>query len=349
MTPQEPDREELCLEAERLRACVEMGKLLTSTLKLEEILELIMLKGSQLIDAENWSLLLRDSATGELSFEVVVGLDKELVSGVRLGCGVGIAGQVAETGMPLYLSDVREDVRFNKDIDKRTGFQTESIACIPLKIHGTVLGVIEVINVKDMNSFKKNDLPILRVIAEYAAIAIQNAQYVEKIHEMSITDEYTGLYNARYLHQIVDQLVRTASVQDGAFSVVFVDIDNFKKVVDTYGHLLGSQALKEIGQTIAASLTDSDILVKYGGDEYVIVLPGRDREQAKLLVLEILHKIKKSLYLVSQPEPVRITASFGIASFPDDASTKKDLLLLADQSMYRIKRTSKNGVGVVEH
>ena len=334
-------------EADKLMVCLEVGKLLTSTLDQKEILELIMLKVSQLIDAQNWSLLLQDEATGELTFEIVVGINKDLVQAIRLAAGEGIACQVAATGLPLFVPSVKGDPRFNRKIDMLTGFTTHSIICLPLKIHGEILGVIEIINVKDMGIFKTNDLPILTILADYAAIAIENSRYFSRIQKMGITDEYTGLYNARFLHQMLDELIQEDSHRERKFAVVFVDVDNFKEVVDEYGHLLGTQVLKEVGETISSCLTEKDILVKYGGDEYVIILPVVNKQTAFHFTEKIVHAIRRSIYLKSEPRHVKVTASFGIAMYPGDAQTKKDLLIVADNLMYGIKKASKNGIGMI--
>ena len=334
-------------ETKTLMACVEVGKLLTSTLNLREILELIMLKVSQLVQAQNWSLLLKDEKSNELIFEVVVGINKELIKEIRLKPGEGIAGHVAETGKPIYLSNAQNDPRFNPKVDNRTGFTTQSIICIPLQTHGKTLGVIEIVNIKDMEIFKSRDLPILTVLADYAAIAVENSRYFARIQKMSITDEYTGLHNARYLYQILDALIRRSFKKQTDFAVVFVDIDNFKDVVDRNGHLLGSQVLKEIGKTISCCLSGQDKLFKYGGDEYVIIFPDRNRREAIELAEKILQSIRSSTYLNSEPTPVKVTASFGLAMFPEDAKTRKELLLIADNSMYRIKKSTKNGIGMI--
>jgi diguanylate cyclase (GGDEF)-like protein len=345
MSSQNPSEKNNSYEIDKLLTCLEVGKLLTSTLNLRGILELIMSKVSQLVDAENWSLLLKDQETGELSFEIAVGIDNNTIKGVRLAPGEGIAGYVSETGEPVYQPNIKDDPRFNRNIDQRTGYTTTSIVCIPLTIHRKIVGVIEIINVTDMELFKAKDLPILMILADYAAIAIENSRYVARIQRMSVTDEYTGFYNVRYLHHILDELIMKADKNDTEIAVVFGDIDNFKDVVDEYGHLLGSQVLKEIAVTISRCITEKDILVKYGGDEYVIILPDRNKQEALDLTETILQSIRESTYLKSRPDPVKITASFGIAVYPDDAHTKKDLLLVADNSMYNIKRNRKDGIG----
>jgi len=335
-------------ETDRLRACLEIGKLLTSARDLDEILELILKKGSDLIDAENWSLLLRDRVTGELTFEVVVGIDSETVYGIKIDRGVGIAGHVAESGIPLIIPDVKGDSRFNPDIDSKTGFITSSIVCIPLKIRGSVLGVVEVVNPGDMDEFKMRDLPFMLILSDYAAIAIENAQYMAEINRLAITDEYTGLFNARYLHRTMDRLTKEYKESGDPFSVVFVDIDDFKTVVDTHGHLLGSHVLKEIGETIQAHLEPNDIVIKYGGDEYVLVLPDTDKQAAQKRIRPILQAIASTSYLSFLPEPVHVTASFGLAVFPEDADSKREILIAADNLMYSVKRTGKNAIGIAE-
>ncbi len=340
--------ENLDMESQEILHCLQIGKLLTSTLNRTEILNLIMSRISQMVNAENWSLLLVDEKTNQLMFEVVVGIDHASVKDVRIPVGVGIAGQAVESSETIIIPDARKDPRFYGAVDDKTGFTTRSLICVPLKTHGKTLGVIEIINVEDLDLFQKKKLPALSILADYAAIAIMNSQYVDQIRRMSITDEYTGLYNARYLHEILPALLHDADRHNHKLAVAFMDVDNFKSVVDTYGHLAGSMILKEIGQTIGGCLEEKDILIKYGGDEYVLIMPERDKERALEITRNILKAIRSSTYLKSKRRAVQVTASFGLAIYPDDARSKKNLLLNADHSMYKIKKSTKNGIGLVE-
>ena len=341
------DKNEYLYETDALLACVEIGKTLTSTLDLKQILELIMVKVSRLIEAQNWSLLLKNEVTGKLTFDIVVGINRDLIKRVSLEPGEGISGHVVQTGAPMFLSDVNDDPRFSRKADELTGFKTKSIICVPLKIHGKILGVIEIINIKNMALFETKYFPFLTILTDYAAIAIENSRLFTKIQRMNVIDEYTGLYNARYLHQILEKLIENSARRNAEFAVVFVDIDNFKTVVDSHGHLLGTKMLKELGQTITDCLFEKDILVKYGGDEYVIILPNTNKNDAKKLIEKILSAIRETTYLKSESQPVKITASFGIAMYPADAGTIKDLLILADKTMYRVKNTTKDAVATL--
>ena len=336
------------LATDALLACVEIGQRLTATLEPAQVLQLIMTKVSELIEAENWSLLLVDELTGALRFEVVVGLDIESVRHIRLLPGQGIAGHVLQTGETLLIDDVKTDSRFYKAIDQITGFQTKSIVCIPLFIRTQVFGVLEVINVHDMDMFQKSYLPILKILADYAAIAIDNARHFTKIQQISRTDEYTGLPNARYMHEILPELLNSCEKNNQPLAVVFIDIDNFKLVVDAYGHLQGSQVLNEIGQTIITRLTEDDILIKYGGDEFILFLPNQNKIEARKTVTAVQDLIRDTEYLQNEQLPIRLTASIGIAVYPEDAKTPKDLLIKADNLMYHVKMSTKNGIATAD-
>jgi len=118
-------------------------------------------------------------------------------------------------------------------------------------------------------------------------------------------------------------------------------------VVNGYAHLLGTQVLKEVGETISSCLTGKDVLVKYGGDEYIIILSDVKKQTAFQLTEKIAQATRRSIYLKEEPRPVKVTASFGMAMYPEDARTKKDLLILADNLLYGIKKASKNGIGMI--
>jgi diguanylate cyclase (GGDEF)-like protein len=334
--------EESSIYIQQLMTCVEIGKALTSTFNMDQILIIILKRLSELIRAKNWTLFVLDPETQELYFEVVVGLDKGSLADVKIKLGEGIAGTVALTGKPMLVPEVRRDPRFSNRVDDLTGFVTRSIICLPLKMQGAVIGVIEIINPEDMSLFQDNFMPLLSILADYLAIAIHNARTYRKIESLSITDDVSSFYNSRFMHQHLDQLLH----QGQEVSLVFLDLDNFKEHVDKHGHLLGSRILREAAEVIDSKLERDDRLVRYGGDEYVIILPGQDKNLAFDKVVAIRKALADATFLQELNLAIKLTASFGIAHYPVDAADKKELLQLADNSLYRSKDVGKNSITV---
>src|SRR6266581_4296012 len=224
----------------------EIGKALTSSLDVGEVMHLILAKVSELLKPRNWSLLLRDPQTGELYFKAAVGAGSEMLMHLRLQRGEGIAGWVAEHNAPLIVDDVTADPRFAARFDKTSRFHTKSILCVPLTFKGRVLGVIELVNGEGDGSFDAEDLRILSTVAEFSAIAIENAQNFAKVQELTVLDDHTGLFNSRQLKRTLEQEIVRATRFGHPVSLIFFDLDHFKQVNDTHGHQAGSRVLEEL-------------------------------------------------------------------------------------------------------
>ncbi|UCF95496.1 MAG: GGDEF domain-containing protein, partial [Desulfobacterales bacterium] len=168
----------------------------------------------------------------------------------------------------------------------------------------------------------------------------------EKFRGLAVRDNLTGLYNTRQLYQALGDLIAASRGNGNPFSLIFMDMDNFKRVVDTYGHLNGSQALKEVAATIRQSLSAPAFAVAYGGDEFVVVLPGFDKHRAKQKADEIRSRMQATAYLSERGYAVCLRASFGVATYPDDAADRSGLLALADQAMFHVKQSGKDAVGL---
>ena len=327
-----------------LEALIEMGKALTSTVDLEGVSKVIMDHVSKLLKTQAWSLLLRDEETGDLVFETAVSPASEKLKGMRIAPGEGIAGWVAEHNQALVIPDVSEDERFSDQFDKASSFITQSVLCVPVRSKDHVLGVIELVNGPNERVFKEADLQILSTIADYAAIAIENAYNFMRISELVITDDLTGLYNGRYLHTLIDEEIERVRRFGGKLSLIFIDLDFFKKINDTCGHLVGSRTLAEIGQLIKENVRRICKSARYGGDEFVIVMPNTGKSGAMTLATKLCELFRAHNFRDDNNESFNMTASFGIATFPDDADSKDELIRLADQAMYRVKETSRNAV-----
>jgi len=345
MNPKE-EIAELKRQVERLSLFHEVGKALASTLDLQKILQTIMEKISDLLQPDNWSLLMLDEATQELYFEIAIGSGADKLKDVRLKLGEGIAGWVAQQGAPVLIEDVRNDPRFTPKIDELTQADTQSVVCVPVKGREKILGVIELVNFVGKGSFRKDDIPILKNLADYAAIALENARYVQRIHELTITDDCTSLYNARHLNFVLDAEIYRSTRYGYEFSVIFIDLDYFKQVNDTYGHLVGSRLLGMIGDVIKSHLRMIDYAFRYGGDEFVVLLPQTSKWNTLAVVKRIKDLMNSKVYFAEEGLNVRITASFGIASFPIDGRTRKEILRRADEAMYLVKNTTRNNIAL---
>jgi len=335
-------------EFERIRKQInifnEIGKTLTSSLTVSEVIEKIFFKVVEIFSPENWSLLLVDDATNELYFEIVVGEVAEEIRNVRLGIGEGVAGWVAKTGRPLIVPSVNDEPHFTKKVDELSRFTTESIICIPLKIRDKVLGVIELINKKDIIPMHQFDIEILTTVAEYAAIALENAKNYEQVRTLTIKDDTSGLYNARHMHKLLQIEADRSRFDSSCFSIVFFDLDSFKQVNDTHGHLVGSRLLGEVGRLVSGTLKQGWSAARYGGDEFVVILPFTSKQEALQFCRELRKRLNSELFFSEEGLNIRLTASFGIAAFPDDGETKENLLHVADERMYSIKEKQKNDI-----
>jgi diguanylate cyclase (GGDEF)-like protein len=325
----------------QLLACIEVGKAITAELDPDRLIATIMERVSRLLPSETWSLLLLDSETQTLHFEISIDLDPRMVKDIRLPLGRGVAGRAAQQQQLLVVADVSKCEFFDSTVDEASGHKTQSLICVPILFGGRTLGVLEVVNPKDMGAVS---ISLLTLLADYLAIAIENTQRYKQMKELSVRDNLTGLYNQRYLYQSLVELVSDARGSGQPISLLFMDMDNFKGVVDTVGHLNGSRALREAAQRIRRCLPEPGYGVAYGGDEFVIVLPGADRRQASELAARIRQAIKSEAYLAKWGHEVTITASIGVATFPDDAQDGKALLAIADQAMFRAKNSGKDSV-----
>jgi len=322
----------------------EIGKTLTSSLTINEVLEKILGKVAEFFSPENWSLLLVDEEKQELYFQLVVGEAAEKIKDIRLKVGEGVAGWVAKTGRPLIVPSTKDEPLFTKKVDELSEFSTESIICIPMRIRNRVIGVIELINKKDISPLHKYDIEVLSAVADYAAIALENARNYEQIQKMTITDDLSELYNSRHLHKLLQDELDRSQKNNTSFSIIFFDLDSFKLVNDTHGHLVGSSLLSRIGKLVADTLEEGYCAARYGGDEFVVILPDTPKKEAVTFCKKLQQRLNSEKFLADKGLDIHITASFGISTFPDDAQTKCEVLHLADERMYTIKDRNKNDI-----
>ncbi len=322
-----------------------VNKTLTSTPELNEVLDAIMKKAKKILSAEDWSILLLDKETGELVSNKTVRKGTGRGSRkCRLKAGEGIAGWVAREGIPVVIPDVSRDTRFCNQIGRETDRKTKSLICVPIRSKGDIMGVLEIVNRTKKRPFTREDLALLMRLVDHAALAIERASLYQKMAELSVTDDLTKLFNTRYLNRTLEIEISRADRHASSLALIFMDIDHFKVINDNYGHLVGSKLLVEMGQLLIKGLRTVDIVARYGGDEFVMVLPQTAPGAAKLIAERIRKAIEQNVFLKKEGYSLKMTASFGVASYPESAKSKEDLLRIADEAMYRVKYQTRNGV-----
>ncbi len=224
--------------------------------------------------------------------------------------------------------------------------RTQSALAVPLLSRGLVLGVLELVNGANATMFTEDDLRAASAIADFAAIAIDNARNFKRVQELTQVDEHTGLYNARKLNSELDAEVKRCQRFGRPISLLFIDVDHFKKVNDTRGHLAGSKALKLVGEVLVESARGVDSAFRYGGDEFAVLLLETGPSGALVAGQRVLEAFRMRTFDVGGGEPISLSVSLGAASFPDHALTAFGLLEAADRAMYRAKAGGRNAVSL---
>jgi diguanylate cyclase (GGDEF)-like protein len=253
----------------------------------------------------------------------------------------GIVEKVLNTGKPYLNNDYFLELRapYSKD-----HVVISSVLSVPLARRGEIFGVFELLN-KRRGKFTEEDLKLAQSLAEPLTIAIRTGAMFEDSERLTITDDLTKLYNYRYLMQFLDAEVKRCLRYKKKVSLLFIDVDGFKRINDTFGHLVGSQALAETGQVLRRSLRETDVVGRYGGDEFVIVLPETPLSGA-MVIAERIRKKVEDYEFVAQNVSVRLTVSLGVANCPKHTLTAEGLIKKADAAMYRAKELSKNSIKV---
>lgn len=334
------------LKSERLRFLSEVVRTANSLLEPEAVISYIMERIQLLVYSEAWSLLLLDESGKYLVFTKALGVNADALKDKKLGLGEGIAGHVGATGRPMMVNNVRASSYFNPDMDNVSGFVTHSVLCVPLRSRGKTLGVIEVINKSDKGDFSEEDLDTVTLFAEPVAVALENAYLFQRVRRMTLVDDLTKLYNSRYLHQALEIEITRGRRYNYPVAVIFMDLDSFKQVNDRFGHLVGSETLKVVGSLLKDVVRNVDIIARYGGDEFTLILPNTDSSGALLVAGRLLREIVGHDYGESPGYPFSLSASFGIASFPDHGDNPEELIQKADQAMYRVKESTKNDCAI---
>jgi diguanylate cyclase (GGDEF)-like protein len=283
----------------------------------------------------------------------------------RFSTGNGIIGEVYRTGKPYSCSEPLEDPIFRSGPGLRIGFKIDSVVGAPLGVEGRTIGVIELINHSSGKGYSDADLVLLGIFAQTISLSVVNAIDAQRAKEIAKRDELTQLYNDRYLHGSLSKIIDEAVASGSECGIIFLDLDHFKEVNDNHGHLVGSRLLSEVGATLKQIIPGEGLAARYGGDEFVIALPGAGRQETFWVAETIRQNIAERAFIVNTDSEgaggVRylriegvITCSIGIATLQSDImpelsaengnakKAKEQLLRQADTCMYAAKELGRN-------
>ncbi len=328
----------------------DVAKALTSSLDLDIILETIMQKMAAYFEPASWALMMLDEESGEPHFVAPVEPEFQRLNEVRLKTGQSLAAWVTETGEPLVIPGLREDARVDGATVSPLIAGDCVVVCLPVRTINSIFGVMQLMGI-NLQVYEQNEL-FLRTIADYAAIAIENARAVRRIQELSITDDCTKLYNQRHLFTVLDEEVHRSARFGYEFTLLFLDLDHFKSVNDKYGHLVGSRLIGMVGQCLRENLRLIDAAFRYGGDEFAILLPQTSRESGLFVARRIARAFHRRDWRPDENVSIPLRASMGVAGYPQDATTPQAIVQRADELMYKVKQAGRDnialaGVGIV--
>jgi len=308
-----------------------------STLELDKTLQLIMDSAVKAIpSAQKGSLHLLDEEHNELVMRAGYGFSPEVMKAATFKVGEGYASWALAHNQPVIIDNVTTDARF-KTIDLPEVHEEKSAICAPLAVKGKTIGTITLDNVTSYRAFDEDDLQLLSAFADQAAIAIENARLFEATKRLAATDPLTGVWNRRHIGERLRTEVARARRFHHSLSVLVMDIDNLKLFNDTYGHVTGDNIIRTVAQAVLTSCREIDIVGRYGGDEFAVILPEADARGAAVVAERILAVLEKEPFQASNGTKVPINISIGAASYPSDSDEADRLFSLADAAMYRAK------------
>jgi diguanylate cyclase (GGDEF)-like protein len=319
-------------------ALFEIGKLIGSDLDpgilLSRIAELI----TQLIDAKSCSVMLLDADRKRLLAKAAYGLRTERMHTLSFAVGEGVAGWVVERGEAALIHDVTADPRFVVLSGNQTPIR--SMICVPLLARGERVGVVTATS-ESADAFDDAALELVKFIATTIALDIENV----RLHRVAVTDPLTGAYNREFLLQRLPAEIDAAVDRDHSLSVAMVDVDHFKAVNDQYGHGIGDVVLAEVARRLRNAIRGGDILVRYGGEEFLVVLPKADAGRAWEVGERMRQRVCERSFDVGDGVALILRVSVGVAQWRT-GENMPDLIERADTALYGAKERGRNRVEV---
>lgn len=338
-----------CLEKDKnkLEIIMEAYKRISGIMILDSLADFVTEKAVEIAEAEKASLMIVDESKRELVVKGSKGLDEDKITW-KIKIGELIAGWVAQEGQALVVADIDTDPRFQDFANKKErDYKTKSFISLPLKAENRVIGVMNVTDkLLRTQIFTEEDLRYLSLLAHQTVSQIENILLCERLSSLVVTDSLTGLYNHRFFQEQLDTEILRSRRYKKDLSLAMLDVDSFKKYNDKFGHLEGDQVLKRMAQIMRQCIRKVDIVSRYGGEEFTIILPETGLEGAKTTAEKIRQAVEH-LNLVNKEtkESLNITISGGVAAY-EEGLAKDEFIRRADQALHKAKSEGKNRICV---
>ncbi|QXE91009.1 sensor domain-containing diguanylate cyclase [Geomonas subterranea] len=336
-------KESLESQVKALTDLIEVAKAVVSTLDLDTVLQAILTSAMRFAETPAGSVALYYDAKRELSLHAHSGLTADFVKRERWEVAPGgLTEQVLRAGEIFYIEDTEQTPFFNNPVALNEGIR--SLVCVPLIFQERIVGILYLDDFAP-RQFDREKMNLLSILASFAAMAIHNATLHKRTTLLAITDSLTGLHNHRYFKQYFRQEMARAKRYHKPFSIIMMDVDDFKSYNDTYGHATGDRLLELMGEVILQTIRGVDVAFRYGGEEFIVLLPETRLEQA-ILAAERLRDAVQSGTANRLVEGTNrgVTVSIGVASYPENADKMDELFNIVDSLLYLAKRCGKNKV-----
>jgi diguanylate cyclase (GGDEF)-like protein len=320
----------------RADVLAEMIRAVNASLDPERVAESIVARVADWVPAPGWLVLAVDGGGG------VRPMAARALTATVEATAHAIGGIVMRSGEVFSSANAAEDRRV------ADGSASAAIA-FPLTCRGRTIGALVAIDRASAATaprFARGALAALVAAIEPGAIALENAMRVQRAEALSVTDDLTQLYNSRYLSQVLRRETKRASRSGRPLSLLFIDLDGFKGINDAHGHLYGSRALVEAASVIRLSARETDMVSRFGGDEFALILPDTGSEGAVAVGERVRDRIAAHSFLQGDGLAIALTVSVGVATLPDVAASAEGLIQAADEAMYHVKEHGKNGIYV---